>query len=93
MRVLPQARYFLADPDDPSYGLTPLEFAPSPQSPWRALFDDDAIAAHLARLAANQQHDGGWEVAWEPPSEAARLEWRGILTVTNLRVLRAYGLL
>lgn len=92
-RALPQARYFLADPDDPSYGLTPLDFAPSPQSRWRELFDDDAIAAHLARLAANQHDDGGWEVTWEPPSDAARLEWRGVLTVKNLRVLRAYSVL
>jgi hypothetical protein len=89
--ALPQARYFLADPNDPSYGLTPLDFAPTPASRWRALFDDAAISAHLDRLAAKQQDDGGWEISWEPPSEASRLEWRGILTLKNLRVLHAYG--
>lgn len=90
-RALPNARYYLADPEDERYGLTPLAFAPSPQSRWRALFDDASIDTHLDRLAAKQEHDGGWDVTWEPPSEASRLEWRGILTLTNLRVLRAYG--
>jgi hypothetical protein len=90
-RALPHARYFLADPDDESYGLTPLEFAPTPESRWGALFDDAVVDAHLDRLAAQQQDDGGWDVTWEPPSEAARLEWRGILTVKNLRTLKAYG--
>jgi hypothetical protein len=89
--ALPRARYFLADPADESYGLTPLQFAPSPESRWRSLFDDAVVDAHLDRLEAKQEDDGGWEITWEPPSEAARLEWRGILTVTNLRVLRAYG--
>lgn len=89
--ALPNARYFLADPDDPSYGLTPLEFAPSPESRWRPLFDDELVDAHLDRLEAKQLGDGGWDVTWVPPSEAARLEWRGILTVKNLRVLSAYG--
>jgi hypothetical protein len=70
--------------------LTPLAFAPTPKSRWRALFDDVAIDAHLDRIAAKQLDDGGWEVTWGPPSEASRLEWRGILTLTNLRVLRAY---
>ena len=89
-RALPEARYFRSDPDDESYGLTPLVFAPTPRSRWRSLFDDAAIDAHLERLAEKQQDDGGWDVTWEPPSEASRLEWRGIVTLTSLRVLRAY---
>lgn len=89
--ALPGARWFVADPDDPSYGLTPLRFAPSPESRWRGLFDDATIEAHLDRLAAKQLDDGGWEITWEPPSEASRLEWRAIHTLANLRVLRAYG--
>jgi hypothetical protein len=89
-RALPHARYFHADPEDESYGLTPLTFAPTPESRWRTLFDEASIDAHLDWLAGKQDDGGGWDVTWEPPSEAARLEWRGILTVTNLRVLRAY---
>jgi hypothetical protein len=62
--ALPHARYYLSDPDDESYGLSPPRFAPTPQSRWRPLFDDGAVDAHLDRLAG---------------------------TLTNLRVLRAYG--
>ena len=38
-----------------------------------------------------EQDDGGWPLSWTPPSPASELEWRGIETVTALRVLRAYG--
>lgn len=40
----------------------PLSFAPHPGRPVRELFSDDVIAADLARLAAQQQPDGGWLV-------------------------------
>jgi len=87
---LSKLQWFRADPDDPGYGLTPLHYAPTPDSPWRALFSDAAIAGHLDRLARDQQADGGWPITWEPPSSAAALEWRGIETLRALRVLRAY---
>jgi hypothetical protein len=88
---LPEASWYLADADAEGYGLTPLAFAPTPESPWRRLFDDGQIGAHLDRLERDQQPDGGWPIAWDPPSEASRLEWRGIVTLGALRVLRAYG--
>ena len=44
-----------------------------------------------SRLERDQQTDGGWPVTWEPPSEASRLEWRGIVTLGALRTLTAYG--
>jgi hypothetical protein len=88
---LPDAGLYLADADAEGYGLTPLVFAPSPDSRWRALFDDQQIEAHLDRLERDQQADGGWQIAWDPPSEASRFEWRGIVTLGALRVLRAYG--
>jgi hypothetical protein len=97
-RLVPQicdtlcdARYFRADAADESYGLTPLAFAPAPDSRWRQLFDDTEVAAHLDRLERDQRVDGGWPLSWEPPSEAAVLEWRGVETLQALRVLRAYG--
>ena len=77
---LPEAEWYLADADAEGYGLTPLAFAPTPDSRWRQLFDDAQIEAHLDRLERDQQTDGGWPVTWEPPSEASRLEWRGIVT-------------
>jgi hypothetical protein len=79
------------DPDADGYGLTPLHLAPEPGSRWRTLFTDAQIDGHLDRLLADQREDGGWPVTWEPPSEAATLEWRGVVTLGALRTLTAYG--
>jgi hypothetical protein len=88
---LTQARWYRADPADPGYGLTPLHLAPSPDSPWRRLFEDEAIDGHLDRLVRDQQTDGGWPVTWEAPGIASSMDWRGIETLRALRTLRAYG--
>jgi hypothetical protein len=89
--ALPGASYFLADAASDEYGVTPLQLAPTPDSPARTLFADEQIAAHLDRLEADQQPDGGWPIRWDPPSDASRLAWRGSVTVGALRTLRAYG--
>ena len=89
--ALPAAAHFLADAASDEYGLSPLEYAPTPRSPGRALFSDEQIEAHLDRLESEQQADGGWPIRWDPPSEASRLEWRGDWTVRALATLRAYG--
>ena len=65
--------------------------APEADSRWRSLFTDAQIQGHLDRLLKNQQDDGGWPIAWEPPSEAARCEWRGAVTLGALRTLTSYG--
>ena len=88
---LPKLSHYRADAADPSYGVTPLHFAPTPDSFWRQLFDDHQIEAHLDRLLADQQDDGGWTLTWEPPGTAATLEYRGIVTVAALRTLKAYN--
>jgi hypothetical protein len=88
---LADAKWFLADASAEGYGVTPLHFAPTPDSPWRSLFTDAQIEGHLDRLAGMQQPDGGWAITWEPPSAASALDWRGIETLRALRVLRAYG--
>jgi hypothetical protein len=79
------------DPDFAEHGFMPLDFAPQPSSPARALFDDATIERHLDGLVARQQADGGWPIGWEPPSPLALLEWRGHATLRALNVLRAYG--
>ncbi|HVW34134.1 MAG TPA: hypothetical protein VHL53_16480 [Acidimicrobiia bacterium] len=89
-RWLAGAAWYRPDPEDPDYGMTPLDFAPEPDGPWSALFPAGLIEAHLDRLARHQQPDGGWAITWEPPGTAATLEWRGIMTLWALRVLRAY---
>ena len=66
----------------------PLDFAPTPDSPVRALFDRETIAAELERLAAEQQADGGWLVDFRSYSPAAELEWRGYATVRAVSILQ-----
>lgn len=89
--ALAEAEWYRADPDDSTYGVAPPSFAPTPQSRWRERFDDALFEAHLDRLAADQQADGGWPISWDAPGAAAELEWRGIETLRAIRLLAAYG--
>ena len=81
------------DPAATGYVHMPLEWAPTPDSPCRALFADDVIQTHLAALAAKQLPDGGWPISWTPISPAVTFEWEGWVTVQALQTLRAYGAL
>jgi hypothetical protein len=81
------------DPNASGYVFTPLNYAPSPDSPCRALFEDEVIAAHLDALAARQQPDGDWRITWPACSPACELEYRGIMTLNALKTLQAYGCL
>jgi hypothetical protein len=72
----------------PDEALRPLDFAPRPGGPARRLFTDEVITAELDRLAAGQQHDGGWTVDFESFSPAAALEWRGYATVAAVSALQ-----
>ena len=47
------------------------------------------IAAGVARLAAEQMDDGGWDVDWHRSSPAAALEWRGYVAVGAVSILTA----
>jgi len=82
---------FHLDPDAPGYGLSPLDIAPQASSRWRSLFSAAQIDAHLDKLQKDQQADGGWPITWEPPSQAAVAEWRGVVTLAALRTLTSYG--
>ena len=79
------------DPDAEGETQGPLEFAALPDSIARRLFDPAVIEAHLDHLAGAQQDDGGWAFNWMAWSPAAAADWRGFLTVENLRILRANG--
>ena len=87
---LKNANFYCAEVPVKSYGLTPLEFAPSPESFCRRIFSDAQIEAHLSELEAHQEADGGWGILWTPPGEYARLEWRAHKTVKALVTLHAY---
>jgi len=88
---LSEADFFCADVPVTGYGLTPLDFAPTPDAYCRRIFSDSQIEAHLKDLAAKQEDDGGWPISWEPPGSMAEWEWRSRWTVSALCVLRAYG--
>jgi hypothetical protein len=77
--------------DPNSYGLTPLQFAPTPDSPSHAFFTAAQLDADLDALAADQQPDGGWPLTWQPPGPIATAAYRGAVTLSALRTLRAYG--
>jgi hypothetical protein len=68
--------------------MRPLDFAPAPDRPVRALFTPEAVAVELRRLAGRQQDDGGWPVDFASYSPAAALEWRGYVTVQAVSILR-----
>jgi hypothetical protein len=82
---------FRLDPADPSYGVSPLQYAPAPDSRWIGLFEPSVIDAHLDALVAGQGDDGGWPISWEPIGVAAERDCRGAVTLGALRTLRAFG--
>lgn len=70
---------------------SPLRLSPLPGARSRRLFDEATIARHLDALAAGEQPDGGWTFPWPEWNAAATLEWRGVVTIEALKVLRANG--
>jgi hypothetical protein len=66
----------------------PLDLAPFPSSRARRLFDQAEIDRDLAALADAQREDGGWMFGWDQWNPTATTEWRGVLTLTALRILR-----
>jgi hypothetical protein len=89
--VLPKARFFIPGTPVKTYGLTPLHFAPKPNSICRAFFTQDQIDGHLEYLMGQQQADGGWPISWEAPGPASECEWRGRWTLDAICRLTAYG--
>ena len=69
----------------------PLDLSPWPGSRSRRLFGDEEVERDLDALAAGQADDGGWRFGWPVWSDAVAHEWRGVVTVHALRVLRANG--
>jgi hypothetical protein len=71
--------------------LRPLDFAPFPDRPVRALFAPEAVETDLDRLAGTQKDDGGWTVDYAQISPAGVLDWRGYTTVGALAILLRDG--
>ena len=87
---LPKASFYEAEAPVKDYGLTPLHFAPKPESICRELFTQEQIDKHLEDLLKTQQADGGWPINWGAPGMASKLEWRGRVTLDALCRLSAY---
>jgi hypothetical protein len=68
--------------------LRPLDIAPTPGRPLRALLPERAVRDDLARVAASQRADGGCSVDFVSRTEAGALEWRGHATVNAVKLLR-----
>jgi len=78
------------------YGLPPLSVVSSPESPFVPLFRDQ-LPANLDFLIEQQGSDGSWSPNWswgglypEAWDQAAQ-DWRSLLTLNNLRILKAFG--
>lgn len=83
----------VADAQATGYVRKPLDWAPTPQHPFRKHFRDEEIQANLDALIAGQQDDGGWNMTWPALSPGCELEWRGWITLGVLKTLQANGLL
>lgn len=71
--------------------VTPLELAPRPGAPSRALFTGELIEAGLDALEGEQLDDGGWDFHFLHWSPGQIVEWRGLVTLAALHTLRAHG--
>jgi len=71
--------------------LRPLDLAPRPDHLPPSLFADAVIDTELQALEEGQADDGGWTFTWMTWSPAAAWEWRGVVTVSAIRTLKAYG--
>ncbi|MEU5690353.1 hypothetical protein [Actinosynnema sp. NPDC020468] len=69
----------------------PHQYAPTPDSLARRWFTDDEVARSLDGLEAARKDDGGWTFAWPVWTPVTEFEWRPIVTIEALSVLRAYG--
>jgi hypothetical protein len=88
--MLDGAGFYVAETPVERYGVTPLQFAATPDEPARAVFGDALLELHLDDLVAAQLDDGGWPIYFQPASEGAAIEWRGIWTLDALATLRAW---
>jgi hypothetical protein len=79
-----------------AYGLPPLAVIASLESPFAGAFEKE-IPQNLDFLIESQGEDGTWTPnwswgdQWQDAWEQAKREWSGVLTLENLRKLRAFG--
>lgn len=79
------------------YCLLPLQVIASPESFLYGEFND-VIPTNINHLLNTQTEDGSWKPTWEWGQfenewKTAKQEWSGVLTLENLKVLRAFDAL
>lgn len=79
------------DPYAKGYVHKVLDYVPEPTAYARSFVTDAEIEAHLQALREEQREDGGWPISWEALSPAAEMEWRGYITISRLKTLRAFA--
>jgi hypothetical protein len=95
-RVIPQ---LISDnPKDwTMMSVSPLNMAPSPESPIASIIDPDLIQVNLDHDIETQLPDGTWALDWSWEQDdpinwkIAEKEWKGHLAIGKLKMLRAYG--
>jgi hypothetical protein len=90
-----QATVGVGESDWGSYGGRPLWFASTPSSVFANLLRE-RVQRELDFLIKTQHAEGYWEPTWswgrfETDWEAAKVDWRGFLTMQNLLALNAWG--
>ena len=79
------------------YGLNPLSVASAPDSPFMNDMLREAVDQNLDFMIDAQNADGCWQPNWSwgeqwPAAwEQAKTEWSGLITLGNLRTLKAFG--
>ncbi len=79
-----------------NYSLPPLAVINSPESPFASLFQEE-IEQNLDFIIELQDQDGTWGPNWTWGDQWAEIwpqaqqEWTGVLTLNNLRLLKAFG--
>jgi hypothetical protein len=81
----------VADVNAEGYVKKPLDWAPAPDDPARRIMGEERIEESLNELASRQEEDGGWPTSWPAVGVGAEMEWRGWVTLSALKTLRAYG--
>jgi hypothetical protein len=81
--------------DRKEYSIKTLEFIDSPESRYFLKYSD-RLPTELDYLIDDQAMDGSWEPYWswyrfEDDWKIAKEEWKGIITLKNLRVLRNFN--
>ena len=84
------ASFVKYDAASDAHGVTPLDFAPRPNSFAHSWFPNAIVEGHVVALASQQQDDGGWPVEWKPPTGDSLHAWRGIRTLAAITTLAAY---